>query len=99
MNDGRSLPLARQIMNYFVRHPNAADDLEGIVRWRLRDETIHHMVQETDAALRELVARGLLVETPMHGSAALFSLDARRHADAERFVRDDTGENGGPRCR
>jgi len=59
------------------------------VRWRLRDEAVHRMVEETSGVLGELVRRGLLVRNATHSGAAIFSLDPARRDDAERFVRED----------
>ena len=47
--------MAREILNYFVRNPHAADTLEGVARWRLMDEMIRRKLDETEAALECLV--------------------------------------------
>jgi hypothetical protein len=72
----------QEILEYFVRHPEAADTLDGVARWRLLDEAIHRSVEETEAALLSLVAQGLLCETRHPGGAAIFSLDRRASSRA-----------------
>ena len=77
---------ARQILRYFVRNPNAADNLEGIVRWRLLEETIHHSVGETQQALMWLVSQGFLSEWHVGGSEKIFLLNRERQAEAQCFL-------------
>ena len=54
--------VARQILAYFLRNPDAADSAEGVARWRVMDEQVWTSVRETFAALRWLVAKGYLEE-------------------------------------
>ena len=77
---------AKQILRYFVRNPNAADNLEGIVRWRLLEETIHHSVGETQQALTWLVSQGFLSESCVGGTEKIFLLNRERKADAQCFL-------------
>jgi hypothetical protein len=74
--------LVKQVLSYFVRNPNAADDLEGITRWRLLEEQIHRSLQETQAALTWLVEQGFLHEVKTQGTKPIFRLNQERHADA-----------------
>jgi hypothetical protein len=90
MSDGPSEQVARQIMTYFVRNPNAADSLEGIARWRLLDEAVHRTVGETSLALADLVRRGLLTCTQVQGGAPIYSLDAAERPNAREFVAADS---------
>jgi hypothetical protein len=66
---------AADVLRYFLRNPYAADSLEGVVRWRLAEETIHRSVTETDEALRWLVAHGLLLQQLALGTEPIFSLN------------------------
>jgi hypothetical protein len=54
--------IAEEILDFFRRNPGTADTFEGIVRWRLMQQTIHKTVTETKAAIALLVKRGLLEE-------------------------------------
>jgi hypothetical protein len=76
----------KRILSYFVRHPMAADSLEGVVRWRVMDEFVRMNVDETHAALGWLVAEGYLTKVTSPGSDAIFQLNPDHVADAERFL-------------
>jgi hypothetical protein len=79
--------VARDILRYFLRNPRAADDLEGVVRWRLLDEKIHRSVAEARAALEWLVSSGLLVEEQA-GTSAMYRLNTDSREQAERFLEE-----------
>jgi hypothetical protein len=38
------LGVAKEILSYFLRNPNASDNLLGIARWRLMNESVRHNV-------------------------------------------------------
>jgi hypothetical protein len=78
--------MKRQILSYFVRNPLAVDSLEGIVRWRLLEETIHRSVVETQEALRWLVNEGYLSEVAQPHSARMFRLNPEKLREAESFL-------------
>jgi hypothetical protein len=80
--------IVKQILNYFVRNPGAADSLEGVARWRLLEERIHRNVQQTDAALKWLVGKGYLEEVKQAGSVPLFRLAPDRQAEALKFLEE-----------
>lgn len=77
--------IAKDILEYFLHNPQAADDLEGVARWRLMSRTIHRDVEETSQALDYLVRRGLLTRVSMPGSA-FFRLQAEQRAGAQAFL-------------
>jgi hypothetical protein len=76
--------LAHEVLSYFLRHPDAADDLEGVARWRLVEEAIHRRIDETREALDWLVSEGFLSEKQTT-QGPLFSLNARNRQQAEAF--------------
>jgi len=87
---------ARTILQYFVRHPEAADSFEGIVTFRLLEATIQRNLDEVRDALEWLVDRGFLDAVPTRASSTqpspanmIFSLNRSRQREAERFLRDD----------
>jgi predicted transcriptional regulator len=53
-------PLARDILDYLMRHPDAKDTVEGITQWWLLEQRIQRTLPEVEAALAELVERGLV---------------------------------------
>jgi hypothetical protein len=73
-------------LEYFVRNPRAADDVEGVTRFRLLDQQIHRAVDETHDALQWLVAAGFLRQATTAGTRAIFSLNAEKQAQALRFL-------------
>ena len=77
---------AREILEYFVRNPRAADDVEGVTRFRLLDQTIHRAVHDTHEALLWLVAEGFLRQAPAAGTGPIFSLNPEKEAQALRFL-------------
>jgi len=78
--------LARYILGYFLRNPQSADSLEGVARWRLLDETIHHALTETRGALERLVAEGYLLQVSVPGSDRIYVLNAEKRGEAEKFM-------------
>ena len=76
----------KQILNYFVRNRNAADSLEGVARWRLLEEQVQRSLQQTDTALKWLVAKRYLEVIKPAGSVPLFRLDPDRRAEALKFL-------------
>ncbi len=51
-------PVAREILEYFRRHPKAQDTVEGISEWWFQQRRLRPSVAETKAALNELLVRG-----------------------------------------
>jgi hypothetical protein len=86
--------IARQVLSYFIRNPQATDSLEGIARWRLLQERIHRTVQETNAALMWLVSEGYLREVLNPGADRLYQLNVAQTESAMAFLAaDDAGES------
>jgi hypothetical protein len=91
------------VLRYFVRHPQAVDDLEGIARWRLAEEALRDRVEETHRALTWLVERDYLRLTRTVGPTPVFSLNPDKVAEVNALLasgksigpadaRDDAGE-------
>ena len=78
--------LAKQVLDYFLRNPHAADTLEGVARWRLLDETIHQAVEAIDRALEGLVSQGYLQQTATGCAGRIFCLNEGKRVEAERFL-------------
>lgn len=81
--------VAREILRYFLRHPHAADDLAGIARWRLLQESVRHSVDATSEALTWLIGQGYMRRHTRVSSGQIFELNPERREAAERFVRDE----------
>jgi hypothetical protein len=78
--------IARDVLAYFLRNPEAADDLEGVARWRLLQQSIERSVEETNRALEWLAERGYLVKTATPAAGAIYRLNTRNRPGAESFV-------------
>lgn len=76
----------KEVLQYFLRHPQAADDLEGVARWRLLRETIYSNVEETNQALEWLVRQGFLLKVSRSGSGVIFRLNQETRVRAESFL-------------
>lgn len=78
--------VAREILSYFLRNPQATDSLMGIARWRLLEEAVHRSVTETESGLHWLIEHGYLCELSVEGSEPLFQLDSTRLKEAQLFL-------------
>jgi hypothetical protein len=81
--------VVREVLRYFVGHPHAIDDLEGIARWRLAEEAIRSRVDETHRALVWLVERDYLRLIRTIGPTPVFSLNAEKVDDANALLSSD----------
>lgn len=86
-----ALSVAKEVLSYFMRNPQAADNLEGIVRWRLQDELIRRKVKETARALAWLVSQGFLSENVAGRADPIFTLNPTKIGDAREFLSSGTG--------
>jgi hypothetical protein len=78
--------VTRDILGYLLRHPDMADSLEGLARWRLAEMTVRHTLDETERAVNWLVDRGWVREVARPHWAALFTLDEARRDEAASFL-------------
>jgi hypothetical protein len=81
-----NLGVAKEILNYFLSNPNASDNLLGIARWRLMNESVRHNVEQTDMALKWLIAAGFIEEEQRVASGRIFHLNEAHSAAAKRFL-------------
>lgn len=76
-----------EVLEYFREHPNGADTLEGIARWRLLQRAITQTVRETNQAIRWLVAQGFLLEVTSPAAGPVFRLNPERRREAVALIR------------
>jgi hypothetical protein len=84
--DKSSEAVAREILGYFLRNPEAADSLTGIARWRLLEEAVQRSVARTEAALQWLLEQGYLRQVQMRGTEGIFCLNPEKRTEAELFL-------------
>jgi hypothetical protein len=82
------LPVAKEILSYFLCHPEAADSLTEIARWRLTQETVRRTVEDTQAALDWLLSEGYVREEVRAGTESLFRLNSASRKEAELFLEE-----------
>lgn len=87
--------LAREILRYFLRNEDAADDLEGIARWRLLEEAVYRRVDDAAQAVEWLVAHGLLHADVTASGGRIFSLEGSNRQRAEELVQQKPPDSEG----
>jgi hypothetical protein len=80
---------ALEILRHYLDNPATADSLEGIAGWRLVEDLVQRRVEETEQALRWLVANDYLERTERQATPPLYRLKPARRADGERLVGGD----------
>jgi hypothetical protein len=85
-----SLPaLTKEILRYFLEHPEATDDLEGISRWRLRQKNSERSSSEVNEALQWLVERGYLERLQPRGTRPTFRMAPGKREAARELLGED----------
>jgi hypothetical protein len=82
---------AQEILRYFVQHPQASDDLEGIARWRLLQAQIARSVEEVRQALDMLVQMEFLLQDIVPCCGKRYSLNPDRVAESREFATSKKG--------
>jgi len=85
-SDQREEQLAKDILEYFLQNPQAADSLEGVTHWRLLEQSINQTLADVKAALDRLVREGFLRETLVPGSKQIYALNPEKLGEAEQFI-------------
>jgi hypothetical protein len=93
-NDSR-LRLAKDILSFYIEHPNTTESTEGLARWRLLAHYVDKTLHETDVAVTWLVTEGYLQAVFGTGNHRLFALNEARRRDAELLLADGTEDPNG----
>lgn len=96
MTPKKQPPRAMEVLDHFVRNPQAADTLEGVARWRLLRASVHRSVEETAAALDWLVAEGFLNETSIARSKTIYSLNHQAIDEAKELLANEPSSENPP---
>lgn len=78
--------LARSILDYLIRHPEAKDTREGISTWWLQGQGIEHSAHELSNVLELLVACGFVVESRGPDSRPYYKINQQRFRDIAHFL-------------
>jgi hypothetical protein len=84
--------LLDEILSYFLRHPESADTVEGVSRWRLMEERVLTTVEDTQEAIESLVEHGYLSRISIAGNVPLYGMNREKQGEAERFLRGRNAE-------
>ena len=83
-----NVAVAKDILRYFLRNPEAVDSMSEIARWRLMQEMVQRSVEETREALTWLMEKGYLHEETRVGTESLFQLNRAQLEEAAAFVNE-----------
>lgn len=78
-------PIAKQILAYLSRNPEAQDTLEGIAGWWLMEERIRESLVETQSALDDLAAARLVVVRKGADGKGYYQINPERVAEVQAF--------------
>jgi hypothetical protein len=59
--------IAREILRYLEKYPEAKDTVDGIARWWLRREESERLRRDVERAVSLLLSQGLILETRRPG--------------------------------
>ncbi len=88
-----------RVLAYFASHPEACDDAEGVARWRLAEERVRVLLDDTIRALDALAARGVLERSATPGRAPLYRVAPGRQTAVRPAPGARTREGEGSRAR
>lgn len=70
--------VARDILAYLAKNPDARDTVEGIVEWWLLEQKIEHQTALVKDALGHLVARGLVIQHVGEDARTYYALNRQK---------------------
>jgi len=87
-----SLPaFAKDILHYLTHHPGAADTVQGILQWWLRQECGEDATSQVQNALDFLVDKGWLTEATIP-APKVYRMEETRMAEINAFLNASTKE-------
>jgi hypothetical protein len=66
--------VARRIIDYLSKHPDAGDTLEGIAKWWLGLERIDESVEDVSKVIEDLIKSGLIKKEDLRGRKAYYKI-------------------------
>ncbi len=80
-SNNRELEIAYGILSYLVKSPHAEDTRRGIMEWWLLQQLIEIEEVQVGLALKELVSRGLVIESESADKQILYEINRDSLAD------------------
>lgn len=69
--------LAEEIEAYLVAYPNAADTIEGIIKWWIVLQCYEQMHRDVEEALEYLVNSGVVVKRKLRDGRVIYAKSAK----------------------
>jgi hypothetical protein len=80
--------IARDILSYLKKHPEAKDTLDGITQWWLLEEWNHRMRLRVQNAVSFLLSKDLIFETQRQGSPPYYQLNRQKRAEIAKILKE-----------
>jgi hypothetical protein len=71
--DDTDAKIAGEIVRYLIRHPNAADSIDGIMQWWIPRQRYEESRATVERALAELERRGVMKHSTLPDSTVIYS--------------------------
>ena len=78
MYEWRRSRIARALLNYLRKFPDAQDTIDGIAEWWLPDQRIRSAPPALKGALNEMVSRGFIFQNKGKDSQIRYRLNRRK---------------------
>ena len=88
MGGTRQSEVARAVVEYLWKHPDAQDTLSGISQWWLPKEQMKSQTITVAEALSDLVARELIVERKGTDSQIHYRINRRKLQQVRAFLKE-----------
>ena len=83
--------VARAILDYFAKHPDAQDTLSGIAQWWLTDEKVKTRTVTIKEALDDLIADGFVLAQRAKYSQIRYRVNEQRLDEIEKLLKQGLG--------
>jgi hypothetical protein len=80
--------LARAILEYLSRHPQAKDTREGIATWWLQQQQIEQAVRRISRVMEFLASRNFIIERRGPDLRVYYELNQQHLAEIGRFLQE-----------
>jgi hypothetical protein len=88
MKKDASVPFIGEfILEFLLRNPDAENTVEGIVQWWVMRQRIEYETKRVEAALRDLVNKGFLLNRQSVGSEMRYRLNKLSLREIEIYLR------------
>jgi hypothetical protein len=81
--------LTRELLDYWIQHPDAMGTVEAMVEWWLLEHRIQHATVELQSALSHLVANGFVMRRQETDGRTHYELNREKEAEIIAWLRSD----------